>query len=221
MRVMETALTSARMFEANGWYYGFEAESGGNAMLSFVARLPKGFPRGGRFGDFDVRRVTFSVEAGSDSGKQLVMRQTPLLLEPDEDEENYPLVLARDVGELRFEFWDVQRRDWMDEWKTTNQLPKMVKISLELGQGGSYYSSRGEEIVRIVGLPSSGVQMLWQVPNVQAGPGGLPGPGGVPGLMPGMPPGMQPGMQPGMRPGMQPGMVPGMQPGIQPGGLVP
>jgi prepilin-type N-terminal cleavage/methylation domain-containing protein len=206
MRVIETALTSARMFEANGWYYGFEADSGSSGMLSFVARLPKFFPRGGRFGDFNVRRVTFSVEAGSESGKQLVLRQRPLLMEFDEDEKNYPLVLAHNVKELRFEFWDM-RKGWIDEWKTTNQLPKMVKISLQLGQGGSYSSSSSqtEEIVRIVGLPSSGVQQIWQMPNLPP----------VPGTRPGFPPGTPPG--PGGLP--VPGGPPGS--GVPPGGFRP
>jgi general secretion pathway protein J len=163
MRVMENALSSARMFEANGRYYGFESESGSSGMLSFVARLPKSFPRSGRFGDLDVRRITFSVESGSEAGRQLVMRQSPLLMELDEDEKNYPLVLARNVKELRLEFWDM-RKGWIEEWTQTNQLPKMVKISLQLGQGGSYSTQVGEEIVRIVGLPSSGVQAVWQVP---------------------------------------------------------
>ena len=166
MRVMEAALASARMFEANGSYYGFETGNGADGTLSFVARLPKSFPRSGRFGDLDVRRVTFSVESSSDSGKQLVMRQNPLLMEVDEDEKNYPLVLARNVRELRLEFWDTRRRDWTDEWRQTNQLPKMVKISLQLGQGTAYSGQLGEEIIRVVGLPSAGVPGVWQMPNL-------------------------------------------------------
>ena len=187
MRVMETALASARMFEANGSYYGFETENGGNATLSFIARLPESFLRSGKFGDFDVRRVTFSVESGGDFGKRLVMRQSPLLMEVDEDEKNFPLPLADNVRELRLEFWDTRKRDWVDEWKQTNQLPKMVKISLQLDQGSSY----PKPIIRIVGLPSAGVPQVWQVPVPQPGPGGpgggQPGPGGVirPGGVPG------------------------------------
>ena len=178
MRVMEDALTSARMFVANGPYYGFVAENGSEASFSFVSRLPKSFPRGGRFGDLDVRRVTFSVVQGREGDRQLVLRQSPLLLEVDKDEEEYPLVLARHVRELRWEFWDMRRHDWIEEWAQTNQLPKMVKITLQLGQSGSYTTQAGEEISRIVGLASSGVQPMWQVPAVPVMPG-----------MPGSPPG--------------------------------
>ena len=71
----KNALMSARSFAADIEYYGFVAENGNDAMLSFVAKLPPSFPRSGRFGDFDVRRVTFSLEAGPDSGSELVMRQ--------------------------------------------------------------------------------------------------------------------------------------------------
>ena len=92
----------------------------------------------------------------------------------DKDEEEYPLVLARHVRELRWEFWDMRRHDWIEEWAQTNQLPKMVKITLQLGQSGSYTTQAGEEISRIVGLASSGVQPMWQVPAVPVMPGGPP-----------------------------------------------
>jgi prepilin-type N-terminal cleavage/methylation domain-containing protein len=198
MSVMESALGAAQKFAANDSWYGFEAESGSSGRLSFVARLPASFPRSGRFGDLDIRRITFSVEAGAESGKQLVMRQSPLLMELDEDEQNYPLVLARNVRELRLEFWDT-RKGWIDEWNPTridtNQLPKMVKIVLEFGTGGSYSGQTGEEIVRVVGLPSAGVLPFWQgqVPN-PGSPAGVP-PRGATNLPPNqfVP---QPGMQP-------------------------
>ena len=65
IRVLEDSLGSALSFQANLPYYYFEAENGDNAVLSFVARLSKSFPRSGKFGDLDVRRVTFSVENGA------------------------------------------------------------------------------------------------------------------------------------------------------------
>ena len=39
-------------------------------MLSFVARVPAIFPRNGRFGDFNLRRLTFTLEAGTGFGKR-------------------------------------------------------------------------------------------------------------------------------------------------------
>ena len=112
-------------------YYGFVAENGSDALLSFVARLPKSFPRSGRFGDLDVRRLTYSVEASPDGNKELVLRQQSILTEMDEDEQEYPLVLARDVQEFVMEFWDSRVNDWVDEWQT-NQLPKLIKLTLSL-----------------------------------------------------------------------------------------
>src|SRR4029450_7111671 len=64
VRMLEDSITSAQLFAANNKYYGFVAENGDEASLSFVARLAKSFPRSGRFGDLDLRRVTFSVESG-------------------------------------------------------------------------------------------------------------------------------------------------------------
>ena len=85
------------------------AENGSDATLSFVARLPQTFPRGGRFGDFNVRRVTFCVESRQNGGRQLVMRQTPILMDMDEDEQQHPVVLATDVRAFSGEFWDCER----------------------------------------------------------------------------------------------------------------
>src|SRR6187200_1531191 len=64
LRTIEEALTCVRSFEADRQHYGFVAENDENGYLSFVARLPESFPRSGRFGDFDVRRVSFSIESG-------------------------------------------------------------------------------------------------------------------------------------------------------------
>src|SRR5688572_20933837 len=79
LRTIEEALTCVRSYEADRLHYGFVAENNDNGFLSFVARLPESFPRSGRFrdGEFDVRRVSFSVESG-DSQSQLVLRQSPV-----------------------------------------------------------------------------------------------------------------------------------------------
>lgn len=175
IHTIEEALTASRSFAADQEHYGFVAENGSEAVLSFVARLPKSFPRGGKFGDLDVRRVTFSVESGQDSRRQLVLRQSPILMEFDEDEKEHPLVLAKNVKELLLEFWDSRANRWMEEWNETNSLPKMVKATLRLSSPNqSYASSQAqEEIIRIVALPSMTVPATWQAPN-------LPGAGGPP-----------------------------------------
>jgi prepilin-type N-terminal cleavage/methylation domain-containing protein len=173
MRALEDSLMSIRFFSANSRYYAFIADTTGDfAMLSFVARLPGSFLRGGRYGGLVVRRLTFTVEAGKDSVNQLVLRQEPLLMEPDVDEEEHPLVLARNVSLFKLEFFDANPRvnDWVEGWTQTNQLPKLVRISLGLGQAGRYSSTPQEAIMRTVALPAVPVQPAWQM----AGPG-LPG----------------------------------------------
>ena len=70
VRVLEDSLGSAQSFAANLPYYYFDAENGDSPVLSFVARLSKAFPRSGKFGDLDVRRVTFSVEGAPDGSRQ-------------------------------------------------------------------------------------------------------------------------------------------------------
>lgn len=179
LHTLEDSLSSMALFVRNVDYYGFVAENGSDALLSFVARLPKSFPRGGRFGDLDMRRLTFSVEQSPDGSRELVLRQQSLITEMDEDEKEYPLVLARDVDEFVMEFWDTRVGDWVDEWRQTNQLPKLVKITLSLRQGDGRSLQNVQEITQVVAPGSSGTPVAFQTPAVQPGQTGGPGaPGG-------------------------------------------
>ncbi|HYG24705.1 MAG TPA: prepilin-type N-terminal cleavage/methylation domain-containing protein [Verrucomicrobiae bacterium] len=166
LRTIEDALSSARMFTADAQAYAFEGQGGNKAYLSFVASVPYSFPRGSKFGDFTVRRVSFGLEAAPDSERQLVLRQTPPLMEMDIDEENHPVILAKSVHALEFAFWDRRNGEWLEEWTQTNQLPAMVRITLEFSKNGK----RSEPLTRIVSLPSIAVPPNWQRPGPQQQP---------------------------------------------------
>ena len=181
LQTIEDSLTTAGLFVRNADYYGFLVENGSEATLSFVARLPKSFPRSGRFGDFDLRRLTFSVEQGEHNANDLVLRQQPLVMDLDEDEQNYPLVLARNVKEFAMELWDARVGDWVDEWQQTNQLPKLVKITLSLKHTDNRSAQSVEEVTRVIALTSSGVPPMFQSPMMPNAPG-TPGVPGVPGV---------------------------------------
>ena len=176
LRTIEEALTCVRSFEADREHYGFVAENSDDGILSFVARLPESFPRSGRFGDFDVRRVSFTLESGEDSQSQLVLRQNPVLNEIDDGERNHPLVLAKGVSKMAFEFWDDRKKDWTEEWTATNQLPKMLKLTLTFRRANPNNASyqQTEEVSRIIQLPSIMVPTAVQRPGQQPGqqPGG-------------------------------------------------
>jgi hypothetical protein len=216
VRVLENSLGSATLFVQNYQYYAFIAENGNNPVLSFVARLSNDFPRSGNFGDFDLRRLVFSVEAGPDSSRQLVMRQIPIMMDLNSgslnplivDEKNHPVVLAKNVQAFKFMLWDPQQYDWVDEWKQTNTLPRGIVVTLRLADT-SRLGAAQEEITRIISLPASGVQLTWQMPRGM--PGATPGMPGSGGTQP--PGGVPPGAAP---PGTQPGMI---QPSQGPGGF--
>jgi general secretion pathway protein J len=201
VRTLEDSLTCAQSFAQARQYYTFLAENGSEASISFVARLPKSFPRSGKFGDLDVRRVSFSIEPGHgyDSGRELVLRQSSLLTEMDRDEKEHPLVLAKNVKRLGMEFWGKKRdgrtEDWLDEWDETNTLPKMVKITLQLDPS-AHSTAAATEVTRIVQIPAVAVD-----PRYQGGLQRAPAPPNIPGAPPGaIPPGTQfqpPGTQPG------------------------
>lgn len=186
---LQEALGATRSFVADSQLYTFDAENGTEPYISFVSRLSPSFPRSGRFRgfdpdtglvtDYDVRRVTFAVESGPDWGKRLVLRQNPVLMDMDEDEQNYPVVLANDVRKFEMEFWDKKKNDWLDEWTETNQLPQMVKFTVQFG-GGDPNSAPGDEITRIVALPSISVPPNWQAPGMA-----LQTAGGIGGQIPG------------------------------------
>jgi len=195
IRALEDAFLCAVMYTENSRHYSFIAESAGDmAGVSMVSRLPASFPGVGRYGDQCVRRVNFFTQAGKDGAQELVMSQAPMLADTNSPSgAPYSLVLARDVSLFTLEFWDMRINDWVVEWINTNQLPRMVRISLGLGKVSGGTSMPHDMVSRVVALPSISVG------GVQRGPGlGFPGPNfpGAPG-QPGFPGPGQPGYQPG------------------------
>jgi prepilin-type N-terminal cleavage/methylation domain-containing protein len=210
MRTIEDSLLCAQSFGLNQRFYGFDSKNGSDGYLSFVARLPESFPRSRKFGDLHVRRITFSIEAGAESSHQLVLRQSPLLMDLDKDENEHPLVLAKYVSDFKMEFWNARTGDWDDEWKQTNQLPKLVKFSLRFSDNANTSRQAQQELVRIVQLPATTVVGVWQMPV--GIPGRLPGATNQPGYttQPGTP---QPGINPGQGfPNQYPGSGPNPNP---------
>jgi type II secretion system protein J len=183
VQALEQALAGAQMtlFPPNAPYYAFIEElDGPEPVLSFVARLPESYPRGGKFGDLAVRRVTFNLETDVAGRGVLLLRQTPLLFEPDIDEEENPLVLARHVDLFEITFWNPQSGDWEPEWPYTNQLPHLVQFSLGLGAPNRTHLDPAGVVTRVVVVPS-GNRPSSGLPVVppQAPPGGqVPPPGG-------------------------------------------
>jgi type II secretion system protein J len=205
-RTIEESLVSAQSFATtmlvHPEYYSFDFQNGDEAYLEFTARLAKSFPRSGKFGDFDVRRVVFSLEPSRDHGRQLVLRQRPLLMDMDVDEREHPVVLAKNVKAFKIEAWDTSNNNtstldpWVTEWTRTNQLPSMVKVTLQLADNANTSIVR-EELTRIVSIPGMTVQQVWQPYGMRgsmrippgANTGGNPNNTGNPNLNPVTPPG--------------------------------
>jgi hypothetical protein len=167
MSTVESALESVQMFEGSIKYYSFITDTSSDfAYLSFVAHLPASFPGSGLFGDQVMRRVTFSVET-TNSQRQLVLRQMPMLQPLEKGEEAYPIVLARDVNQFLLEFWAPTSKgwEWTSEWLYTNQIPKRVRVALAFGGKKDKVSSKADEVVfRDIALPAMTVPREWQMP---------------------------------------------------------
>jgi len=155
MRTIEDGLMSIQSFQASLQYYNFLVVGGNDSLLSFASRVPEIFPRNGKFGDFSLRRLTFSVETSQTGEKNLVLRQNPILMDRDEDEKKYPLVLARNVKKFIVECLDTNQLDWVTEWDSTNTIPAMIRVGLVLGGNTADGGSAPEfSVVRSFSMPS-------------------------------------------------------------------
>jgi hypothetical protein len=169
MRAIEDSLNCVQSFQASLKYYTFIVENGDEPVLSYTSRLPDVYPRDGKFAGFSLRRLTFQLEAGDDSQKNLVLRQNPVLMDMDADEQNYPLILARDVKSFVVECWDTNQAAFVTEWDNTNSIPPLVRVTLtlsgDLANGGSLPD---RVLTRDIAIPSTMLPA-----SAQAGRGGV------------------------------------------------
>jgi len=144
LRAIGDALMGVESFQASQQYYWFRLGNGTDPYLSFVARLPDTFPRHNKFvggpggPDASSRRVTFSLSGGVNGERDLILRQNPILMDQDQDEQQFPLVLARNVREFRVEWWgtnELNHAEWNTGWDDTmtNTIPQMLRIHLVMG----------------------------------------------------------------------------------------
>jgi prepilin-type N-terminal cleavage/methylation domain-containing protein len=202
LRAIGDALMGVESFQASQKYYWFNLVNGEEPLLSFVARLPETFPRHNKFvgadgaPDASARRVIFSLAKGADGETDLILRQSRVLMDMDQDEQQNPLVLARNVKFFGIEWWgtnQMNKVDWFTDWDDTqtNTIPQMVRVHLVLGAN----TDRGKEApdfaaTRIYTVPSQ--MMPGFVQFGASGPGGAGGPGGPGGLPQIQPPGRPP-----------------------------
>jgi type II secretory pathway component PulJ len=198
LRAIGDALMGVESFQASQNYYWFKLENGSTPMLSFVARLPDTYARNGKFvgaaggRDASSRRVTFSLATGEDGEKDLVLRQNPILMDMDEDEQKYPLVLAKNVKEFTVEWWGTNAmnvQEWSKEWDDTqtNTIPQMLRVHLVLGANVANGDNAPEfAATRIYTVPSQMMPAFVQR-------GGMGGPGGMRPPPISFPPGVNPG----------------------------
>ena len=190
LRTIEDSLMAVQSFQASPVYYSFVVEEE-PPVLSFTARVPEIFPRNGKFinpntdRDFNLRRLTYSLEENKDAHngtKNLVLRQNPVLMDLDQDEQQFPLVLARNVRTFAVDCWDTNKLEWTTEWLNTNSIPVLLRVKLVLG-GNTVAGSAAPDfsVARVFSLPSQTMPA-----GVQNGTIGNNGGGGGPlqGLLP-------------------------------------
>jgi prepilin-type N-terminal cleavage/methylation domain-containing protein len=175
MRAIEDSLTCIQSHQASIDYYLFDIQNGEQPLLSFTAYLPDTFPRTGEFigvtpngvpMDYHLRRLTFSLQpeqtAMGGSGNDLILRQNPVLMDLTTEEQNTPLVLARNVTDFVIECWDTNAMQWDTEWDATNMIPPLVRITL--GFAGQD-SKNPQVITREISFPAGTMPAQVQIPN--------------------------------------------------------
>jgi hypothetical protein len=176
IHTIEDALTCIQSFQADMRYYSFVVNED-PPELDFTARLPDNFPRNGKFGDLNVRQLQFTLAAGADPAeKDLVLRQKPILLDLDADEQKNPLVLARNVQTFKVECWDTNMAEWTKEWDNTNAIPPLIRVKLVLGGKNNDFGNAAPtlSVTRVIAVPSQTMPAV-----VQTGGGGPRGGGPV------------------------------------------
>lgn len=176
LRTLEDSLMAVQSFQASPQYYSFIVANGDAPELSFTARVPEIFPRNGKFispntgRDFNLRRLAYSLEPGDGGEKNLVLRQNPVLMDLDQDEQQFPLVLARNVRKFTIECWDTNKLDWADEWLETNSIPTLLRVNLVLGGNTVAGASAPDfSVARVYSLPSQTMPAAVQTGSVGGG----------------------------------------------------
>jgi type II secretory pathway pseudopilin PulG len=192
IQAIQDALTTAQMFSANGKYYYFVADTSDEKCggISFVARLPDGFP-GVSYANSEITKRVQRVSFTTDPDRNLIMKHAPFMEAEVEENKPYELQLAKDVTLFMFEFWDDQKKEYVSEWGSSNQIPKIVRVALGLGKTPNSQMPM-DVVTRTIAMPCMAIPGLWQNAPIAPGPPGMPGmpPGGIP--PGGMPPGMVP-----------------------------
>jgi prepilin-type N-terminal cleavage/methylation domain-containing protein len=182
MRTIEDSLTCIQSHQASINYYLFDIQNGDQPLLSFTALVPDTFPRSGEFKeptpdgvpmDYSLRRLTFSLQQDQDQngGKDLVLRQNPVLMDLSPSEMNMPLVLAKNVSDFLVECWNTNTAEWDTEWDATNMLPPLVRVTVAFGDKNS---GSGQVLTRMISFPASTMPTAVQTPsggNFQGGQG--------------------------------------------------
>lgn len=174
MQTLENSLTCIQSHQASIYYYLFDVQNGDQPLLQFTAYLPDNFPRSGEFlsatpdgvpMDYHLRRLTFSLQPDdSGQGKDLVLRQNPILMNLTTEEQNTPLVLAKNVTDFLIECWDTNAMQWDTEWDATNMLPPLVRVTL--GFAGPNNSEQPAQVItREISFPSATMPTIVQTPN--------------------------------------------------------
>jgi type II secretion system protein J len=196
MQTLENSLTYIQSHQASIDYYLFDVQNGDQPLLSFTAYLPKDFPRSGEFlnntpdgqgMDYHLRRLTYSLQADDNGqGKDLVLRQNPILMDLSPEEMKTPLILARNVNSFLVECWDTNAMQWDTEWDATNMLPPLVRVTLSFGD--AFSGQPPQVITREVSFPSATMPTIVQTPNFNGtyqpsfgAPGNQGSPNGPPG----------------------------------------
>jgi general secretion pathway protein J len=89
----------------------------------------------------DQSEISYFTSKDPNFGKMDIVRREDASLDLEPTKGGTVQVMAEDVSELNFRYFDVQTQQWTDSWDTTaitgqaGRLPAMVKVSITMNHG--------------------------------------------------------------------------------------
>jgi hypothetical protein len=174
LQAIEEVVVTAQAYTNHPEWYRF---SGAAQALTFTARPPFQFLSPGPLGFQELQRVRIFIKQRGRRRSQLIMEHAPLFMQMRAGQFTAQQeVLAEDVSICVFEYWDVNRSDWVTDWTLTNSLPRKIRVSLGIGPPYGRNQSPHDLNTQIVALPGMIIPETLQgvVPSSSPPPNGAP-----------------------------------------------
>ncbi len=158
MEQLTEALRSAAFFQSNPELYEFRLENRSGAVypadiISWVTSSPAFMPVDSPWAH-GMHRIVATVERdrGGDHGFAV---RAYYHLEDRDDLDDDPQIVSPRVHGIRFNVFDFEREEWVEQWAETNSIPERVMVTLYLDSGNN--ENTPTRVTRVIDIPVASV----------------------------------------------------------------